>query len=273
MSTSGIKPDPKKIDRIGKWPPPATGKELAGFLGLCNYYRSLVPAFADTSDALYKAAKTSAVNWTPELSAAFEDLKSKLLDHPVVQLPNPQKDFILETDASRVAVGAVLKQRFEDTQLEHPVAFFSRALTGTERNYSAYELEMYAVVRAAEHFRIYLLGKEFLLRTDHMALKNILQRDLPPTTRVARWILRLSEFNFKIEHKKGQENIIADVLSRLPFATATEAANNTLSLQVSTTPEGGNSQAAQSFSIDRLDETDPNHILGRILQWRVMNGF
>ena len=97
------------------------------------------------------------------------------------------------------------------------MGFFSRALTGSELNYAEYEVELYAVVRAVEHFKIFLLGKEFLLRTDNAALRNLLRRDLPPTTRVERWILRLSEHNFKIEYQRGQDNVIADVLSRLPF--------------------------------------------------------
>ena len=119
----------------------------------------------------------------------------------------------LETDGIREALGAVLKQKFDDTNLEHPVGFFSRSLTGSERIYVAYELEMYAMVRAVENFRVFLLGREFLLRTDHAALRNLLKRDLPAITRVERWILRLSEYTFRIEHQKGQGNIIADVLS------------------------------------------------------------
>ena len=135
-----------------------------------------------------------------------------------MRLPDHERRVILETDGSRVAVEAVLKQRFDDTGLEHLVGFFSWALTGSERNYAAYEVELYAVVRAVEHFRMFLLGKEFFLRTDHAALRNLLRRDLPPTTRVKRWIICVSEYNFKIEYQRGQDNVIADVLSRLPFA-------------------------------------------------------
>ena len=123
----------------------------------------------------------------------------------------------------------MLKQRFDDTGLEHPVGFFSRSLTCSERNYVAYELEMYAVVRAVEHFRMFILGKEFLLRTDHAALRNLLRRDLPPTTRVERWILRLSEYTFRIEYQRKLENLIADVLSRLPFATGNECGTTPVS--------------------------------------------
>ena len=160
------------------------------------------------------------ITWTAELEERFETLKKLILSAPVVRLPNVENDFILETDASHTAVGAVLKQSFADTGLEHPVGFFSRALSGSERNYGAYELEMYAVVRAMEHFRMFLVGKSFLLRTDHAALAKLLRRDLPPTSRVERWILRLSEYTFRIEHQPGKDNVMADVLSRLPFASA-----------------------------------------------------
>ena len=120
------------------------------------------------------------IDWTADLSAKFEELKTLMLSAPVVRLPDFE-EFILETDGSKVAVGAVLKQRFDDTGFEHPVGFFSRALSGSEPNYAAYELEMYAVVRAVEHFRMFLLGREFLLRTDYAALAKLLRRDLPPT--------------------------------------------------------------------------------------------
>ena len=75
-------------------------------------------------------------------------------------------------------------------------------------------------MHAVEHFNMFLLGKNFLLNIDHAALRNLLRRDLPPTTRVERWILRISEYNFKIEYQRGQDNVIADVFSRLPFASA-----------------------------------------------------
>ena len=223
VSREGINPEPAKLEKIKQWPRPEKGTGLASFLGLCGYYRDLIPAFAHISDPLYKASRCEFIEWTPSLDASFEQLKRQLLEPRIVRMPDPQHSFILETDASRIALGAVLKQYFEDSGLEHPVGFFSRSLTGTERNYAAYELEMYAVVRAVEHFRMFLLGREFLLRTDHAALRNLLRRDLPPTTRVERWILRLSEYTFTIEYKRGQDNVIADVLSRLPFAAAQES--------------------------------------------------
>jgi len=249
VSADEIRPDQVKLDQIRKWPKPSTGSELASFLGLCNYYRDLVPSFAHTSDLLYQSSRKRYIEWTSALKSAFEELKTKLLERPIVRLPDPQLSFILETDASTVAVGAVLKQKFLDTNLEHPVAFFSRALSGSERNYSVYELEMYAVVRAVEHFRIYLLGAPFHLRTDHAALVNLLKRDLPPTTRVQKWILRLSEYVFTIEYQRGKENIIADVLSRLPFASGVETANSDSTLQ----PDEDDAAGPSLHSIEVLD--------------------
>ena len=140
------------------------------------------------SNSLYKVSRSSIVEWTPELNLSFDKLKQQLLEPRIVRMPDPQRDFILETNVSRIALGAVLKQKFDDTGHEHPVGFFSRSLSCSERNYVAYELEMYAMVRAVEHFRMFLFGKEFLLRTDHSALRNLLRKDLPQTTRVERWI-------------------------------------------------------------------------------------
>ena len=103
-----------------------------------------------------------------------------------MRLPDPERLFIFETDGSRVAVEAVLKQRFDNTGLEHPVSFFSKAFTDSERNYAAYQVKLYAVVRAVEHFRMFLFGRELLLQTDHAALRNLLRPDLPAITRVER---------------------------------------------------------------------------------------
>ena len=121
----------------------------------------MIPTFAHISDALYKVSRVDEVPWTKDIESEFDKLKQQLLQPRIVRLPDPERHFILETDGSRVAVKAVLKQRFDDTGLEHPVGFFSRGHTGSQRNYAAYEVELYAVVRAVEHFRMFLLFLEF----------------------------------------------------------------------------------------------------------------
>ena len=134
LSIDGINPDPAKLDKIRQWPKPEKGIGLAAFLELCNYYRDLIPAFAHISDALYKLSKADEIPWTEALESKFKELKQQLLYPRIVRLPDPERPFILETDGSCVAVGAVLKQRLYDTGLEHPVGFFSSAFTGSERN-------------------------------------------------------------------------------------------------------------------------------------------
>ena len=199
---------------------PEIGTGLAIFLNYCNYYKDLISSFAHISNALYEVSRADKISWTEALESKFEELKQQLLQPQIVPIPNLEQPFILEIDGRRVAVGAVLKKRFDDTGLEHPVGFFLKALTGSERNYAAYEVDLYAVVRAVEQFRMFVFSKEFRLRTDHAAFRNLLQRDLPPTTKVKRWILRLSEYNVKIKYQRGQDNVIADVFSRLPIAGA-----------------------------------------------------
>ena len=242
VSTDGITPTlPSSIK--SEWPKPEKGTGLASFLGLSNYYNDLILFFAHISDTLYKVYRAYEIHWTEAFEFKFEELKQQLLQLRIVRLPDPDRPFIFETDGSRVAVEAVLKQRFEDTGLEHPVGFFSRTITGSERNYAAYEVELYAVVRGVEHFRIFLLGREFLLQTDHGALRNLLRRDLPPTTRVERWIIRLSEYNFKIEYQRGQYNVIASVLLRLLFAGAN---NVEKSIPLDKEPRGVNSLKSEA---------------------------
>ena len=144
---------------------------MASFLGLCNYYRRLIPHFADDAVPLYKQTTELRVLPTPELSDAFVKLKSDLCDSVALKLPNPEKPFVLETDASSVAVGAVLKQM--DGEEEVSTLFYSLALNSAQRNYSTYERELLAVVKACDAFRVFLLGRHFPFRTDHKALAEI----------------------------------------------------------------------------------------------------
>ena len=134
VSRDGINPDQGMLDKIRQWPKQEKGTALASFLGLCNYYRDLISSFAHISDPLYKVSKASEVPWTKDLTSKFDELKQQLLQPRIVRLPDPESHFILETHGNRVAVGAVLKQCFDDTGLEHPVGCFSRVLTGSERN-------------------------------------------------------------------------------------------------------------------------------------------
>ena len=117
LSKDDINPYPAKLDKIRLWQKPEKGTGLASFFGLCNYYRDLIPVFAHISDALNKLSRADEVPWTNDLESKFDELKQPLLQPRIVRLPDSERPFILETDGSRVAFGAVLKQRFDDTGL------------------------------------------------------------------------------------------------------------------------------------------------------------
>ena len=219
ISEMGVAPDRSKIEKIEKWPFPTTGVELASFLGLANYYRRLIDKFADWSFPLYKLVKEPILVATPELLKAFEDIKHAACQIPTVRIPDVTKPFIVETDASNVAVGAVLKQAGNDGK-EFPVMFYSQGLSKSERNYSTYERELYAVVKACEAFRVFLLSNPFTLRTDHKALAALFNSKLKDSTRIVKWVMRLQEYPFHVEYLAGKDNTVADALSRIPWPTS-----------------------------------------------------
>ena len=175
----------------------------------------MIPRFAEYAAPLYAVSRENKVLKTRELEENFEKLKNLICSTDVLRIPDPEKPFILETDASLIALGAVLKQI--ENEKEFPFSFFSRALSKTERNYSTYERELYAVVKACESFKIFLLGALFTLRTDHKALASLFHSTLKTSSRVVKWVMRLQEFNFVIEYLAGKENVVADALSRIPW--------------------------------------------------------
>ena len=141
---------------------------FASFLGLCNFYSSLIPRFAELAAPFYRAMTLKEAptrEEVNELRELFGQLKTHITSQPVVRNPDHTKPFLLETDASQYSMGAVLKQGQPPN--ENPVGYFSRGLSKAEKNYTVYEKELYAVVRACEHFVAFLLGTHFILRTDH----------------------------------------------------------------------------------------------------------
>jgi hypothetical protein len=148
--------------------------------------------------------------WAEEHQGAFEKLKRVLCDAPVVQVPDITREFVLTTDASEVAVSAVL-QRIDGALA--PITYHSRILTDAEIKYSTYEKERLAVLFGCEKFCTYLEHKEFVLYCDNLALCWLLKR-VKDVGRLGRWIMRLSPFKFKVRHTRGVDNVVADALSR-----------------------------------------------------------
>ena len=214
ISTEGVSPDPQKTEKVKQWPIPQSTKEVQQFLGLASYYRRFVKNFASIAAPLHKLTeKHSVFRWTPSCQEAFCHLKTRLTSAPILALPDWSKPFTLDTDASDTGVGAVLSQ--SNGGDETVVAYGSRTLSKSERHYCATKKELLAVVVFLEHFRPYLLGRPFTIRTDHGAL-TWLQTFKQPEGQIARWLQKLQEYNFTIVHRPGRHHINADALSRLP---------------------------------------------------------
>ena len=161
VSAAGITTDPSKTDKVTSWPTPTTKREVQQFLGLANYYRRFIKHFASIAKPLHRLTeKTASFKWTTECQTAFETLKHTLTSAPILAHPDYSKEFILDTDASAVGIGAVLSQVQSDGN-ERPIAYASRTLSKPERCYCVTQRELLAVVTFIKHFRPYLLGRSF----------------------------------------------------------------------------------------------------------------
>jgi hypothetical protein len=193
---------------------PKNVKQVRSILGLVGWYRRFIPNFAELTAPLTELTKKSkGFKFTEEARKAFNEIKLKLTSAPVLVTPDYEKPFIIACDASKIGVGGVLSQ-LDESSNERPIAYFSRKLNKCQKNYSVTELECLAAILSIEKFREYVEGLEFTVITDHASLKWLMnQSDLHG--RLARWALKLQGFNFKIEHRKGNLNIVPDALSRL----------------------------------------------------------
>ncbi|GBL72306.1 Retrovirus-related Pol polyprotein from transposon 297 [Araneus ventricosus] len=152
-------------------------------------------------------------SWVDECEKAFNSLKQALTSSPILTYSRIEKDFILDTDASNEGIGAVLSKNIQNE--EHVIAYFSKSLDKTERNYCVTRKELLAIVKSIEHFHHYLYGQKFLLRTDHASLRWLLNFKEPEGQR-AHWIQRLQAYNFEIQHCKGTSHGNANAFSRRP---------------------------------------------------------
>ncbi|GFY13558.1 retrovirus-related Pol polyprotein from transposon 17.6 [Trichonephila clavipes] len=210
ISAEGVRTDPEKVSAVKNWKRPENLRELRSFLGLCTYYRKFVKGFSSIARPLHKLTESKQkFQWTKECEDSFLQLKEALTSSPILIYPQPDKPFILDTDASNESVGAVLSQEIDGQ--ERVVAYWSKCLSKPERNYCVTRKELLAIVKAIEHFHHYLYGQKFLLRTDHASL-TWLMNFRNTEGQVARWIQRLNEYYFDIRHRKGSSHGNADAL-------------------------------------------------------------
>lgn len=220
LSKSGIKPQSRLTTAINQFQRPTTQKELKGFLGLSGFYRAFIPAFATISKPL--TAMTShkvPFTWTDECEKSFQELKHALSSEPVLAFPNTNKPFIVDVDASNLAVGGVLSQ-IDDNGDSHPIAFFSTALVQSQKNWAATTKEAYALIAAIRHWHVYLAGSKFVINSDHNPLTR-LRNTHDPRGKISRWISELEEYEYTIQYVRGSDNVRADALSRNRAASNT----------------------------------------------------
>ncbi|GLU23899.1 hypothetical protein SLE2022_398740 [Rubroshorea leprosula] len=207
ITAQGIKMDPSKIDAIVNWPTPTSMHDVRSFHGLASFYRRFIKNFSSIVAPLTDSLKGDKFSWSGKAQQSFEELKRKLTETPVLALPNFDLMFEVDCDASNVGIGAVLSQE------GRPIAFFSEKLNDTKLRYSTYDKEFYAIVRALEHWSHYLLSKEFILHSDHEALKH-LNSQQKISRRHAAWSEFLQAYPFLLKYKSGVQNRVADALSR-----------------------------------------------------------
>ena len=212
VSCDGILPDPEKISVIKKYPVPKSTDEIKRFVAFANYYRKFIKNFAKLARPLNDMCRKHVnFEWNEECQKSFELLKLSMASSPVLQYPDfsDKNKFIVQTDASQYAIGAVLCNNDG-----RPVAYASRSLNKAERNYPTVEKELLAVVWAVKHFRPYLYGRKFTIKTDHKPLVYLFNmRD--PSSRLIKFRLQLEEYDYTVEYIKGSDNAVADSLSRV----------------------------------------------------------
>lgn len=207
VSKKGLSMDLSKVEAIRAWPIPKTISEVRSFHGLASFYRRFVAHFSSIVAPMTECMKGTKFVWSQEASEAFELIKQKLTTAPVLILPDFDVTFELHSDTSKLGIGVVLSQN------SRPVAFFSEKLSGARSRYSTYDVEFYAVVQSVRHWRHYLVHRDFVLFTDHDALKH-LDSQVKVSSRHAGWIAYLQQFTFTIRHKAGKLNRVTDALSR-----------------------------------------------------------
>ena len=219
ITSQGIRPDPDKLEKLPDWPKPTTLKTLKSFLGYASYFRSYLQNFAEHSRPLYDLTKlNNKFIWTESCDKAFNSIKEKLRVAQMLHYPNYSKEFLVVTDASSTALGAVLMQRDDHTQKILPIEYASKTLNSAQSKYSVTDLEAHAVDFGLKKFRYQIAGYPIRVICDHKPLLGLFKtKNLNDVSaRMARLIIRVQSYDPKISYIRGDSNNLADFLSRLP---------------------------------------------------------
>jgi RNase H-like domain found in reverse transcriptase/Reverse transcriptase (RNA-dependent DNA polymerase)/Integrase zinc binding domain/Retroviral aspartyl protease len=232
VTDKGILPDESKFNVVKNYPIPSNADEARRFVAFCNYYRRFIPFFSRIAQPLNQLTrKNSKFVWSSDCQTSFDTLKQALINPPILQYPDFSKQFILTTDASDLACGAVLSQNFDGIEL--PIAYASKSFTKGESHKATILKELTAIHWAIKHFRCYLYGNKFLVKSDHRPLVYLFSMK-DPSSKLTRMRLDLEEFDFEIQYLKGKDNVGPDALSRISINDLTKLQENTAQLFVIT---------------------------------------
>ena len=213
INSKGIKINDKRLEAIKNYPRPKNLRTLRGFLGILNYYKRFVSKLSEKQLPLLELIRKGVRwKWDERREKAFQDLKDSFHKNLLLNSPDYTKTFILRCDASDFSISAELLQIIDNVEV--PIYFLSRTLKGYETRYSVQEKEMLSICNFVVKLKYFLLNNEFIIETDHAALQYIMNNRFK-NNRVYSWTLLLQEFNFKIRHIPGKQNITADALSRM----------------------------------------------------------
>jgi hypothetical protein len=232
-----VQMDPTKVKGVADWPPPKNLRDVRAFLGFTGFYRYFIPNYSMVAHPLIDLTRKAVpFHWDSPQMKAFETLKTRMCQRPILRQPNYSLPFFLATDASAYGVGAVLLQEGEtnprtNKPIQHPIAYYSATFSPAERNYDIYERELLAVIKALEHWRPHVAATEIpvTILTDHANL-TFWKNPKKVNRRVARWFATLQEYNLLIKHVPGKFHAVADMLSRPPDANRGEEDNQDLTL-------------------------------------------
>ena len=275
VTKEGIQPSKKKVDAVLQVPEPKSLKELQSWLGLVNYYRKFIPNMSTIVQPLTELlGKNVPWNWTDACKQACETVKQLSTSSSVLVHYQPERTVTLAVDASPYGVGAVISHEMDDG-LDRPIAFASKSLSASERNYSQLEKEALAIIFGIKKFHQYLYGRKFVLLTDHKPLTVILgpKKGIPvlAASRLQRWAVQLSAYYYDIKYRSTDRNSNADMLSRFPLPERQDESENVFFMEANeVNREQINALPFTPEKIAKASREDP--VLSRIIHFTV-NGW